>query len=1017
MNSTCCPFNNPPYFTKRLSNATTDDLEVRQCWWDREDETPIELIELYVAFGELNTKEPHHNVLINTQQLTDMICSKMELINVSMREEFRAVERQFQEHKNQTTSELSDLHTSLQSTHTDHLTQICHKMDAMHSVINAVSSAINGTIDSKLDLLDSKQNELDSKVMFVNSELEEKILTNITKQLNKTSESSYEALGSCGGEGWTRVVYLDMTDPNTNCPSGWQLGTRGSKRTCDRFSTGSLTCDSVFFPVSGGTYTTVCGRIRAYQYGSTDAFESYDDGQATTIDEAYVSGVSLTHGSPRQHIWTFAAGITEADSTRNDACPCDDTVTISIPPFVGDDYFCESGTNSGSSGGFHPYDPLWDGQNCTSTSTCCSFNNPPYFTKQLPSPTTDDLEVRLCLYDSGEDAPIEFIELYVGIGEMNTKALYQNVLINTQNLTHMISSKMDVIDSRLVTLSSAIVNDNDLQEAEQYILTNVTKETQKMSHSLHEVMEELEQNMLNAVRNELYDHVHEDLGEFERDVLSNVTTQLNDLAENNDLHNHVCGSTGGWTRAIYLNMTDPNTNCPSGWQLNTMNSKRTCDHINSDHYFFPLLGNCSSVFFPVSGGAYNKVCGRVTAYQYSRTRAFYHYHRGVATTIDEAYVDGVSLTHGTPRQHIWTFAAGYSEVSQLHYGSCPCESYLDISVPAFVGGDYFCESGVNSGRPINRGFYSDDPLWDGKNCTISSTCCSFNNPPYFTKRLSSATTDNIEVRLCNYYASQRSPIELLEIYTKLYVVDVEEVEQYVVSGVWETTYNSLLEDHGRMNIHVCGGTGGWRRVAYLDMTDPNTNCPSGWRHNPVYPRRTCSKVSTGSLTCDSVFFPVSGGAYTAVCGRVKGYQYSYTSAFIAGSAATIDEAYVEGVSLTHGSPRQHIWTFAASASSTYTNIQACPCNSTSRNIVPSFVGGDYFCESGVNSGSTDGFHPDDPLWDGDSCAVSSTCCPFNNPPYFTKQLSNATTDDLEVRLCRSYSRSDTPIEFMELYIK
>ena len=428
--STCCSLNNPPYFTKRLSNPTTDDLEVRLCLRDSGDDAPIEFIELYVGIGEVNTKALYQNVLSNTQQLTDMISSKMELINVSMREEFRAVERQFQEHKNQTTAKLSDLHTSLQSTHTDYLTQICAKMDILNSRIINVSSGNNGTIDSKLDLLDSKQDELNIKVMSINSQLEHNILTNIdiTKQLQKTSESSHEALGSCGGEGWRRVAYLDMTNPDTTCPSGWQQITRGSKRTCDRFSAGRLTCDSVLFPVSGGAYTTVCGRIRAYQYSSTDAFQSYHDGQATTIDEAYVSGVSLTHGSPRQHIWTFAAGITEAYHSYEDACPCDDTVTISIPPFVGEDYFCESGDHSGNWGGFHPYDPLWYGQNCTSTSTCCSFNNPPYVTKRLSNPTTDDLEVRLCQYDSDEDAPIEFIELYVGIGEVNTKVLYQ---INT----------------------------------------------------------------------------------------------------------------------------------------------------------------------------------------------------------------------------------------------------------------------------------------------------------------------------------------------------------------------------------------------------------------------------------------------------------------------------------------------------------------------------------------------------------------------------------------------------------
>ena len=82
----------------------------------------------------------------------------------------------------------------------------------------------------------------------------------------------------------------------------------------------------------------------------------------TTIDGAYVSGVSLTHGSPRQHILTFAAGA----QTRNDACPCDATINITILPFVGGDYFCESGKHQGENEIFFPDDPLWDGDGCTS---------------------------------------------------------------------------------------------------------------------------------------------------------------------------------------------------------------------------------------------------------------------------------------------------------------------------------------------------------------------------------------------------------------------------------------------------------------------------------------------------------------------------------------------------------------------------------------------------------------------------------------------------------------------------
>ena len=221
---------------------------------------------------------------------------------------------------------------------------------------------------------------------------------------------------TCGGTGgWRRVVYLDFTDRNTNCPSGWQL-TSHSRRTCGRVSTSRLTCDSVTFPVSGGDYTRVCGRIKGYQSGGPDAFETYDDGEATTINSAYVSGVSLTHGRRRRHIWTFAAGYSENLRNRNDACPCDATTDISIPSFVGRDYFCESGRHQGESyGNFFPNDPLWDGNGCSTSSTCCSFNNPPYFTKQLPTRTSDDIEARICLSEDiqRDDIPIELIELYV----------------------------------------------------------------------------------------------------------------------------------------------------------------------------------------------------------------------------------------------------------------------------------------------------------------------------------------------------------------------------------------------------------------------------------------------------------------------------------------------------------------------------------------------------------------------------------------------------------------------------
>ena len=60
-------------------------------------------------------------------------------------------------------------------------------------------------------------------------------------------------------------------------------------------------------------------------------------------------------------------------------------------------------------------DPLWDGKACGGSSTCCEFNNPPWFCKNVPQPTTDDIELRLCS-DSDvrdEDVGLELVEIYV----------------------------------------------------------------------------------------------------------------------------------------------------------------------------------------------------------------------------------------------------------------------------------------------------------------------------------------------------------------------------------------------------------------------------------------------------------------------------------------------------------------------------------------------------------------------------------------------------------------------------
>ena len=224
----------------------------------------------------------------------------------------------------------------------------------------------------------------------------------------------HPTMTDCSGPEWRRVAFINMTNTSYNCPTGLNL-TSYSKRTCGRSHTTDEECSSTTFSVGGLPYSHVCGRIRGYQFGATGAFGR----NVKDIDSYYVEGVSLTHGasSSRQHIWTFAAGRSEVTRCSDFGCPCDTGPHSIVPAFVGNDYFCESGLhsewNTSYDGVLFPDDVLWDGQNCTSNSTCCQFNNPPWFTKNLTNATTDDIELRICTIQMLADIPLELIELYV----------------------------------------------------------------------------------------------------------------------------------------------------------------------------------------------------------------------------------------------------------------------------------------------------------------------------------------------------------------------------------------------------------------------------------------------------------------------------------------------------------------------------------------------------------------------------------------------------------------------------
>ena len=221
----------------------------------------------------------------------------------------------------------------------------------------------------------------------------------------------------------------------------------------------------------------------------------------------------------------------------------------------------------------------------------------------------------------------------------------------------------------------------------------------------------------------------------------------------------------------------------------------------------------------------------------------------------------------------------------------------------------------------------------------------------------------------------------------------------------------------------CGGvTGGWVRVGYLDMTNSSHQCPSGFTEHSDSNIRTCRRTGT-SAGCGSVMMDVPY-QYSRVCARVRAYQVGTTNAFFGRSSTSIDSYYVDGVSLTHGSLRQHIWTLAAGLQKDNGDHHAslCPCNGGTT-FPPAFVGDDYFCDSGnplhVRTPPNPTVYSDDPLWDGDGCEPTNICCSFNNPPWFHKQLSDLTTDDIEMRVCtdEDADNENVDIEIVEIYVK
>ena len=208
---------------------------------------------------------------------------------------------------------------------------------------------------------------------------------------------------------WRRIVGINIS-AGDDCPTGWKKSSHNGVSFCRALSNSGI-CYSTFFSTNGVTYQHVCGRARGYQKGSTDGFVT----GSNLIEYYYVHGLSITHGNPCQHIWTYAAGLTDSGNYAEN-CPCAAIPGHTPPSFVGNNYYCESGTeNSWDNKEYYLSDPLWDGAGCSANNTCCSNTNQPWFYHQLNETTQDDIEVRICtdVGFSNEGILVDNLEFYI----------------------------------------------------------------------------------------------------------------------------------------------------------------------------------------------------------------------------------------------------------------------------------------------------------------------------------------------------------------------------------------------------------------------------------------------------------------------------------------------------------------------------------------------------------------------------------------------------------------------------
>ena len=205
---------------------------------------------------------------------------------------------------------------------------------------------------------------------------------------------------------------------------------------------------------------------------------------------------------------------------------------------------------------------------------------------------------------------------------------------------------------------------------------------------------------------------------------------------------------------------------------------------------------------------------------------------------------------------------------------------------------------------------------------------------------------------------------------------------------WINTTSGVQEVYCNMELQCGGHKCGWTRVAQFD-TSQGDPCPSGWTliTTPgANPKNVCRSGSAN--TCHSTIFTTNTSFYK-ICGQVRGYQKGNTNAFadVGDAGDSIDVAYVDGVSITLGRPRKHVWTYAIGILKMLIITVLVLLEEGEITHLHLLHGDHYYYESGDTGGDdVDAYYTTDPVWDGLVCSDSVNRCANPDMPWFFDSL-------------------------------